>query len=415
MNRVAAGRGAFLAMAGVYALGVFNDNFFKQAACLIAVRAGRTDLQGWVAALYTAPFLLAAAPAGWLADRFPKGTVVRWAKALELAAMLLGAWGILAGSWVLLLGMAFTMGLQSCLFSPALNGAIPEHFPADRIPGVNGALKGVVSVGLLAGAALGGVALSAKGGGPGGIEAGRGLVAAGVVAIALLGVLLALGVPSRSAAARDRPFPWSGPLETLAALRAFSRDRMLITVILADTFIWSIGALLLLLINVLALEELGAGEAAASALVAAELAGIGLGGLAGGRLGLRPGWQRQLPFLAAATGLCAGSVALLPLLPGPWRLPVAGALLALTGAAGGAFMIPCESFLQIRPPADRKGAALAAANFAVFAGIVAAGPISSLLVVLFQPSAAFGLAGLACLPAALWLRRALSCEGRESP
>ena len=32
------GRGKFACMAGAYTLGVFNDNFFKQAAMLLAVR-----------------------------------------------------------------------------------------------------------------------------------------------------------------------------------------------------------------------------------------------------------------------------------------------------------------------------------------------------------------------------------------
>ena len=39
-------RGAFAGMAGAYTLGVFNDNFFKQAACLLALAAGVNWLQG---------------------------------------------------------------------------------------------------------------------------------------------------------------------------------------------------------------------------------------------------------------------------------------------------------------------------------------------------------------------------------
>jgi acyl-[acyl-carrier-protein]-phospholipid O-acyltransferase/long-chain-fatty-acid--[acyl-carrier-protein] ligase len=40
-------RKKFLAMAAAYCLGVFNDNYFKQAAMLLAVTAGLSHLQGW--------------------------------------------------------------------------------------------------------------------------------------------------------------------------------------------------------------------------------------------------------------------------------------------------------------------------------------------------------------------------------
>ncbi|EKD36313.1 MAG: Major facilitator superfamily MFS_1, partial [uncultured bacterium] len=81
-------RGKFLAMAVTYCLGVFNDNYFKQAAMLMAVSAGLSGLQGTATVLFALPFVLFSAWAGWLADRFPKRGVVIWAKALELAAML---------------------------------------------------------------------------------------------------------------------------------------------------------------------------------------------------------------------------------------------------------------------------------------------------------------------------------------
>ena len=58
-------RGKFAAMAASYSLGVFNDNFFRQSAMLLAIAAGRKHYQGWIALLFTLPYLLLAAPAGW--------------------------------------------------------------------------------------------------------------------------------------------------------------------------------------------------------------------------------------------------------------------------------------------------------------------------------------------------------------
>lgn len=70
-NKTSKGK-AFGAMATTYCLGVFNDNFFKQAAMLLAVAAGLNHLQGWAAILFALPFILFAAQGGWCADRFPK-------------------------------------------------------------------------------------------------------------------------------------------------------------------------------------------------------------------------------------------------------------------------------------------------------------------------------------------------------
>lgn len=129
-------RGQILAMGACYALGTFNDNFFKQAALLLAVKAGMHAFQGQATFLFALPFMLLC----WLADRFSKKTIIVCAKLLEVAAMLAGAYGMVTLHWGWL-GMVFCMGLNSTLFSPALNGAIPELFPVERIPGINALFK----------------------------------------------------------------------------------------------------------------------------------------------------------------------------------------------------------------------------------------------------------------------------------
>ena len=87
-------RGKFACIASAYGLGVFNDNFFKQAALVLFVAAGRNDMQGYALTVFTLPFILFAAPAGWCADRFMISHVVISGKWLALGAMLIGAVGI---------------------------------------------------------------------------------------------------------------------------------------------------------------------------------------------------------------------------------------------------------------------------------------------------------------------------------
>ena len=62
-------RSKFAAMAGAYSLGVFNDQFFKQAACLLAIAAGLDYVQGWVIFVFTIPYLVFAAWSLWTVKR----------------------------------------------------------------------------------------------------------------------------------------------------------------------------------------------------------------------------------------------------------------------------------------------------------------------------------------------------------
>ena len=75
------------------------------------------------------------------------------------------------------------------------------------------------------------------------------------------------------------------------------------------------------------------------------------------------------------------------------------------GVAGGLFMIPCESFIQVRPSAERKGAVIAASNFAIFTGILATGFIANALNKFILPTNSFLLLSplAAAVGVCLWL------------
>ena len=147
------------AMGVCYALGTFNDNFFKQAVLLLAATAGMREFQGTATLLFALPFVLFSAWAGWAADRFSKKTLIIIAKAIEVAAMLAGAMGIATLQWDWILLMVFCMGLNSTMFSPALNSSVPELFSTEHVPRVNAAFKLATTATILLGIALAGFAL----------------------------------------------------------------------------------------------------------------------------------------------------------------------------------------------------------------------------------------------------------------
>jgi MFS family permease len=396
-------RGKFTAMAVSYSLGVFNDNFFKQAAMLLAVGVGLVDLQGHMLLLFTAPYLLFSAPCGWLADRFPKRNIVIAAKALEVAAMICGAVGVVTGSWPLILAMVSTMGLQSAIFGPSLNGSIPELYPASYVTTANGILKVFVTMAILLGVAMAGILLDAG---------GRAAVAGGALIVAALGFLASFGVPRRPGATRSARFPWTGPVDSVRELLRIRVDRLLATVIGADMFIWFVGSLLIPIVNVLGKRQLALSDSATSGLLVAELSGIAVGGLLSARLARGRRWYRVLVPATLALAVMLGCVSLAAALATTGRYWLVLAALAGAGVAGGLFMIPCESFIQVRPAADRKGAVIAASNFVIFIGIALSGPIANALNALMQPSSSFAVVAGFALAVAVLLAAVLS-RGQE--
>ncbi len=389
-------RKRFIAMAVTYFLGVFNDNFFKQAVLLLAVSAGMSGLQGRATELFSLPFILFSAWGGWLADRFVKRRVVIGVKFLELAAMLIGAYGIITVNWNCVMAMIFLMGLQSTLFGPALNGSIPELYPSEYVTTANSVLKLVTTIAILLGMALAGFALDlhlmeTK------IPFGSLVVAGGVVCIALLGVLASFGVYSRPATGGKVPFPWTGPLQSIRELLALRKDSLLLLAVCCDSFFYFISLLAVLVINTLGMEQLGLSKSATSILSVSLMTGVCLGAFAAAKLTTDKRWTHVLAPGAIGMGLCMIGAGLLVTglaHPGFYQLLL---ILIGTGFFGGLFLIPVTAFIQIRPTADSKGRIIAASNFLAFLGMWCSGRIFTFMDGAFQPSVSMMLLGTVAL------------------
>ncbi len=394
-------RKRFIAMAVTYFLGVFNDNFFKQAVLLLAVAAGLSGLQGRATELFSLPFILFSAWGGWLADRFTKKRVVIGVKFLELAAMLIGAYGILTLNWTCVLTMVFLMGLQSTLFGPALNGSIPELYPAEYVTTANSILKLVTTVAILLGMALAGFALDLD------LVAttipfGRLVVAAAVVLIALCGVLASFGVYSRPATGGKIPFPWTGPLRSIRDLVELRKDHLLLLAVCGDTFFYFISLLAVLVINTLGLQELGFSKSVTSLLSVSLMVGVCAGAFGASRLTTDKRWTHVLAPGALGMGLCMAAAGLLVQTAGNVQFWILLVLLAGAGFFGGLFLIPVTSFIQIRPAADSKGKIIAASNFLAFSGMWCSGRIFTVMDGYLLPSVSLMVLGvLACCIGAL--------------
>lgn len=407
------GRSRFIAMAITYFLGAFNDNFFKQAAMLLAVGAGLSGLQGTATMLFSLPFILFSAYAGWFADRFSKKNVVVGAKFLELAAMVVGAYGIITLNWPCILAMVFIMAAQSALFGPAINGSIPELYPKEYVTTANAVLKLVTTLAILAGIGLAGVALDQAWFATA-IPFGQVLVAIFVLIVSGVGVLVSFGVVKRPAAGTRESFPWLGPLHSLVDLYTVRTDRLLLTAIAGDAFFYFISSIVVLVINVMGLAELALSQTMTSLLVVSLMVGVCVGSFLAAKIASGPQWHTIMgpAVLVMGCGL-VGTFGAIHFAGEAARLPLLIMALVVAGSGGGLFLIPLASFIQLRPRADQKGKIIAVSNFTAFSGIFLSGTCFEVLDAAFTPSVSMLILGLVAGTGALAFGFAFKHYGRE--
>ena len=385
MKEIRAVRMRFLAMASTYFLGVLNDNFFKQAALLLAVAAGQSGLQGTATALFSLPFILFSAYGGWFADRFSKRQVIIGVKFLEVIAMIMGAYGILAMNWTWILAMVFVMGLQSSFFGPALNGSIPELYPSWYVTKANAVLKLVTTVAILLGIATAGIALDQRWL-PTEIPFGRILVCVVVLSVALLGQMSAFGIRKIKASGSHLPFPWIGPLASLQDTMDLRRDPSLLLAVIGDTFFYFLSLLAVMVINTLGISQLHMSKTATSLLAVSLMVGVCLGALVIARTTQPERWSHLLAPASFGMGLCLLATGVFAQIEVDWQWPLLLLSLIGAGTCGGIFLIPLTSFIQVRPDAQEKGKVIAAANFCAFSGMLIAGQVFTLFDAAFLPS-----------------------------
>lgn len=376
-QQIRSARAKFAFMGATYFMGVFNDNFFRQTALLMAVSAGKDYLQAIAMLAFTLPFILFGAYAGWVADKFTKRTVVISSKVLELIAMVFAAVGIITLQWPLLIVTLAIMASQSTLFSPAMNGTIPELYPPSYVVRANGIVRMISTTAILTGIAMAGVVQDLEFATP--VFTSSAIIAGSILLlVAAVGVALSLGVPKFPAGNPQSKFPISGPWFSTKTLFSLRKDPEIMTAIFAKAYFWGLGSLQILIINPLGVEQMKWSETFTSVLVAMGLIGIAIGGYLSS-LFTRDGkffntsWQ-SLAFMALFM-TAAGAVNHVPYS----RYFMAATMLGI-GIAGGIFMIPPASFIQVRAEAGNRGRLIAASNYLDFIGMLLSSPINMLFI-----------------------------------
>lgn len=369
-------------------LTAINDNVFRWLAIDIAKDFLPTNhtlalMLGSIG--FVAPFLVFAAPAGFLADRFPKRTVIVVCKFLEIVAMAIGLLAIWYSQFYLLVVTVFLMGAQTALFSPAKLGIIPELLSSQKISAANGWMGLATMTATVIGMFIGGFLKDSTG--YLGIEQNFWMSAAVLLGFAVIGTAFSLLIPKLKAAAPDSPFSlklvisWITMRQAYVDLRELFQRRLLFYASIGSVFFWAVAGVAQLDIDVLSAESGGVLASDRTPLLICLVLGVALGNVLAGilsrgkiELGLVPIGCGTIVFFAVLLSLCPADFYLDQ---GPWRstwgtdatgnLVWACLLLFGLGVGSGLYDVPLTAYLQYRAPAGSRGAIIAANNFMVFA------------------------------------------------
>jgi 1-acyl-sn-glycerol-3-phosphate acyltransferase len=374
-------------------LGAANDNLFKFALVVLVTYQLQIEwlppaMAGLaIGALFILPFLLFSATSGQLADQWEKSRLMRLIKNLEIAIMLLGAYGFFSEQILVLLGCTFLMGLHSTLFGPVKFAYLPQVLSEGELTGGTGMVEMGTFVAILLGQLAGGLLVVTP-------SIGHNAVAIACVLLAVLGRLSAAAVPYTRATDPALRINWNPVSETWRNLRLAAEHKVVFRSLLGISWMWFFGATYLSQFPSLAKEVLHGDAHVASFLLVIFSLGVGTGSLLCERLSRRHVEIGLVPIGAigmsvfsidlyfALQGLpVSAPLTLLPFLltPAHWRVMADLALLSLFT---GMYSVPMYALIQLRSPRTHRARIIAANNilnalFMIASALIAAALLRS--------------------------------------
>ncbi|MER2494318.1 MFS transporter [Catenovulum sediminis] len=389
------------------ALGAFNDNVYKNSLLLIIAfmlpQSTGYDvnlLVNLAAVLFILPFFIFSGHAGVLADNFEKSTLVRKIKMLEVAIMLLAALAIVSVNIEAMLVLLFLMGAQSTYFGPIKYSILPIHLKENELLAGNALVEMGTFVAILSGTLIAGLFMSMK--------HALMVVAIAVVVFAVKGLVCAYFIPSTPFVGTQKPVKFHLMAHNKSVVSLIVRNKELSSIVVLISWFWFFGASYLTQIPNFVQLHLVQTPAMVSVLLAVFTLGVALGSMLCSALS--KGMVKLSVVWLAACGLSFSSLAFYGLTPEVaaaeysqlsdiWQnQQIVWVLLNMfvLGAAGGLYIVPLYTLLQLKSAENNRSQVIAATNifnalFMVMSAIVA---IIWLTILSFSIPAFYGLLGI---------------------
>lgn len=363
----------------VQMLNSFNDNFVKMMLISLAFTVAKgtklgDNMEIYLVAIFSLPYVLFAPIAGWWSDRASKKRVIAWMQMAQLICF-----GLLTvilwqrdSYWSLMLSLGgfFLLATQAAFLSPAKIGVMKELAGSRRLGSVSGLLQMTMMAGVLSGIWAGGHWYGHQ------LDATGDAWQSALWPLTIIG-LLAVGELIAALCVQSTPehpeihFTRSRLWEHFDQVKLVFRDRPVRLASLGIMYFWFVSNAIGLIVVTLAKElnpdpAHGSGPQELGDLAAVLGVGVVVGSLVAGAICRRRIEMGMIPM--AGLGMMSGLLWAGLSAPGSTSM-YAG--LIFTGAAGGCFMVPLYAYVQDKAKAEERARIIAGINLldclAVFA------------------------------------------------
>lgn len=318
------------------------------------------------------PFILLFSTAGFVADKYPKSSVMRLA-AWFAVALSIGITVCYTFGWFwAAFAMTFLLAVQSAIYSPAKYGYIRSLFGKEHLAEGNGLVQAISIVGILSGTVLFSILFEMwypqESHDKGAIL--KTLVPIGFILIAssAFELIMIYRVPHFETKKEDYQFNWraycKGKL-MLSNLKPVFNNKVIFLSIIALTIFWSIAQVLLAAFPAFVKSQTGEmNTVVIQSILGASGIGIALGSLIAARSSRNYIETGLVPVGAA--GVAIG----LFLLPALSSHLLMGLDFLFIGMMGGMLIVPLNSLIQYHASESNAGRILAANNFIQNSGML---------------------------------------------
>lgn len=356
-------------------LSAFNQNYFKNAFTILltyrlaeSTGSNAATLLSIASALFIIPFFLFSGVAGNLTDHFPKARVVRVLKWIELFIYLVALGALFSGNIYAMLGALALIGTQAAFFSPVKYSILPSLLKPDEMIAGNGINEAGTYISILLGTMLGGLLILQPNGAL--------LVGVPMVFLALLGLWASRYVPQHDEGNPLLPLSFNPISTTWVMLKGAFKNHRIFCGILGISWFWTLGALYLMQLPIMAKDVLGVDEEVITFLYALFSIGIAVGSLL--CHALLKGAVRMTYVPLAILGISLTGADMWWATEGlhhvgdtyrdfgdfltttlDWRLSIDFLLMSIFG---GLFIVPLYTMLQVESEAHDRARAIASNN-----------------------------------------------------
>jgi acyl-[acyl-carrier-protein]-phospholipid O-acyltransferase / long-chain-fatty-acid--[acyl-carrier-protein] ligase len=345
-------------------LGALNDNIFKLLVIYFLIDKEGVEnapaILSLAGALYVIPFLLFSSAAGILADRVSKRTVIVSMKIFEFLIMSLSIVSIYLHGTLWLYLLLFLLATHSTFFGPSKYGIIPEIVDSKNVFKANGNLTSLTFLAIILGTFLASFLTD--------ISHKNFLVVSFTCCFfSLLGLISSFQIqktPPQGSLRRINPFFL---YEIYKTLKMSAQTPHLLSSIFGSAFFLFIGGFVQLNIIPFAIQSLHLSEVDGGYLFLATAIGIALGSFIAGKLSKE---EANLALSCLSGFFLAFFLLLLFVFSHFFYVVIV--LLVLLGLFGGLYLIPFDTFLQVKSQDSQRGQIIASSNFLSFCGVLLA-------------------------------------------